>query len=58
MKKILLTGTEGEVGRVLLPQLSARYDATGFDIRPHAGPMKTIQGDLTRLEDITRFFER
>lgn len=52
MKKILVTGTEGEVGRDLLPQLSDRYAVTGFDLRPHTGAMKAVQGDLTRPEDI------
>ncbi len=52
MKKILVTGTEGEVGRALLPQLTKRFDATGFDIKQHAGSMKAIQGDLTYAEDV------
>lgn len=52
MKKILVTGTEGEVGSALLPQLAKRYDATGFDIKPHEGPMKAIQGDLTNYEEV------
>lgn len=52
MKKILVTGTEGEVGSALLPQLSLRFDATGFDIQPHAGSMRAVQGDLTSYSDI------
>ncbi|OGV78614.1 MAG: hypothetical protein A3K18_10605 [Lentisphaerae bacterium RIFOXYA12_64_32] len=52
MKRILVTGTEGEVGSALLPQLAKRYDATGFDIRPHTGSMKALQGDLTKAADI------
>jgi nucleoside-diphosphate-sugar epimerase len=57
MKKILVTGTEGDVGKVLLPQLAKKHDATGFDIRPHTGTMKTIQGDLTKYEDIAPALE-
>ncbi len=52
MKKILVTGSEGEVGGALLPQLAKRFDATGFDIREHKGKMKAIQGDLTNYEEI------
>lgn len=52
MKKILITGTEGEVGSAMLPQLAKRFDATGFDIKPHAGAQTAVQGDLLRYADI------
>ena len=52
MKKLLVTGTEGEVGGALLPQLAKHFDATGFDIKPHKGSRKTVQGDLLRYDDI------
>ncbi|MCY2929497.1 MAG: NAD(P)-dependent oxidoreductase [Planctomycetota bacterium] len=52
MKKMLVTGTEGEVGSALLPQLAKCFDATGFDIKPHAGTQKTVQGDLLNYDDI------
>ena len=52
MKKLLVTGTEGEVGSALLPQLAKRFDATGFDIKPHRGAQKAIQGDLLRYADV------
>ena len=52
MKKILVTGSEGEVGGALLPQLTKRYDATGFDIKKHSGSMHAVQGDLTDYQDI------
>jgi nucleoside-diphosphate-sugar epimerase len=52
MKKILLTGSEGEVGSALLPQLAKNFDATGFDIRPHEGQMKVVQGDLRKYEQV------
>ena len=52
MKRVLVTGTEGEVGSALLPQLCQRFDATGFDIRPHTGAMRAIQGDLTQYAEV------
>ena len=52
MKKVLVTGTEGEVGSALLPQLAKSFDAVGFDIRPHEGPMKAVQGDLLSYSDV------
>jgi nucleoside-diphosphate-sugar epimerase len=47
MKRILVTGSAGEIGSALLPQLAKRYDVTGFDLRPPVGPLKALQGDLT-----------
>jgi nucleoside-diphosphate-sugar epimerase len=52
MKKVLVTGTEGEVGSALLPQLAKRFDVTGFDIKPHTGSMHAIQGDLTTYSHV------
>ncbi len=52
MKKVLITGTEGEVGSELLPQLAGRFEVTGFDIKPHKGAQKAIQGDLLCYDDI------
>lgn len=52
MKRALVTGSEGEVGRVLLPQLAKRFDAIGFDLKPHQGTMKAVQGDLTKYDDV------
>lgn len=52
MKKVLVTGTQGDVGRVLLPQLAKRFEPVGFDIRPHEGPMNAVQGDLLNYEDV------
>ena len=52
MKKILITGTEGEVGSAALPQLARRFDVTGFDIRPHTGSARAVQGDLTNYAEI------
>ena len=54
MKKVLITGSEGEVGSALLPQLAGRFETTGFDIKPHEGVQKTIQGDLLSYGEITR----
>lgn len=51
-KQVLLTGSEGDVGRVLLPQLAKRFDAVGFDLRPHEGAMHVVQGDLTDYDQI------
>jgi nucleoside-diphosphate-sugar epimerase len=52
MKKVLVTGSEGEVGSALLLQLAQRFEATGFDIKPHTGSMQTIQGDLTHYPEV------
>jgi len=49
MKKVLVTGAAGDVGSVLLPQLRKRFDATGFDLRPHPGGK---QGDLTDYDAV------
>ena len=57
MKKVLVTGSEGDVGSALLPQLAKRFDVTGFDLRPHAGPMNVVQGDLTDYGDVVRAVE-
>jgi len=45
--KILITGTAGEVGSRLLPQLAGRSDVTGLDIQPQDSPHRTVQADLT-----------
>ena len=50
--KVLVTGSEGDVGSALLPQLAKRVDAVGFDRRPHSGPMNVIQGDLLNPDEI------
>jgi len=52
MTKVLVTGCEGDVGSVLLPQLARRFDAVGFDIRPHKGDLNVIQGDLTSYDEV------
>ena len=57
MRKVLVTGSEGEVGSVLLPQLAKRFDAVGFDLRPHAGAMRAVQGDLTNYADVAPALE-
>jgi len=57
VKKILLTGSEGDVGKVLLPRLAKRFDIVGFDLRPHHGPLNVIQGDLTRYEEVAAAVE-
>jgi UDP-glucose 4-epimerase len=45
--RILVTGSEGEVGKVLLPQLARKHDVVGFDLRPPTGTLPAIQGDLS-----------
>ncbi len=57
MKRILITGSEGDVGSALLPQLARRFDATGFDLKPHEADDKAIQGDLLNCEDIAHAVE-
>jgi len=52
MARILVTGSEGDVGSVLLPQLAKRLDAVGFDLRPHDGALNVIQGDLTDYDSV------
>jgi len=57
MTKVLVTGSEGEVGLALLPQLAKRFDVVGFDRRPHTGPMRVVQGDLLEAGDIAAALE-
>jgi len=57
MKRALVTGSEGDVGRVLLPQLAKHFDATGFDLRPHEGPMKVAQGNLLAYDAVSAAME-
>ncbi len=40
-----------------MPQMSRRFEATGFDIKPHKGSCNAIQGDLLCCEDIARAAE-
>jgi len=49
---VLVTGSEGDVGSALLPQLAKRYDAVGFALRPPSGSYHVIQGDLTEYEQV------
>ena len=57
MKKVLVTGSEGDVGSALFPELAKRYDAVGFDLRPHEGSLNAIQGDLTDYDQIRAAME-
>ncbi len=52
MKRVLVTGSEGEVGSVLLRQLSQGYDAVGFDRVAHEGDLQAVQGDLNNLDEV------
>jgi len=57
MQKILVTGSEGDVGSALHPQLARRFDAVGFDRRPHDGPLSVVQGDLLNEDDVAAAME-
>ncbi len=57
MKRVLVTGSEGEVGRVLLPQMAKRFDALGFDLREHEGAMQVVQGDLNDYGGVSAALE-
>jgi len=50
--KVLITGTAGTVGSVLLPQLAGRFDVTGLDIQPQSSPHRTVQADLTNGDEV------
>jgi len=52
MKRVLLTGSGGEVGSVLLPQLAKHFEVVGFDLRPSERQMNAIQGDLLDYEAV------
>ena len=55
--KILVTGSAGEVGSVLEPQLAKWHDTVGFDRRDHQGAGRAIQGDLTDYEQVAAALE-
>lgn len=55
--RVLVTGSEGEVGSVLLPQLAKRFETVGFDRQPHKGSLEAIQGDLLDYEQIADALE-
>lgn len=55
--RVLVTGSEGEVGSVLLPQLTKRFETVGFDRRPHEGALEAIQGDLLDYDQIADALE-
>jgi nucleoside-diphosphate-sugar epimerase len=57
MERVLVTGSAGEVGSVLLRQLAGRYDVLGFDRRPHEGAPAAIQGDLTDHDQVVGALE-
>lgn len=50
--KILVTGTAGSVGSVLLPQLARRFEVTGLDIRPRESSYPAVEVDLTCYEQV------
>jgi len=52
MRRVLVTGSEGEVGSVLLRQLSRDYDVVGFDRVAHGGGLEAIQGDLNDYDQV------
>jgi nucleoside-diphosphate-sugar epimerase len=50
--KVLVTGSAGDVGSRLLPQLAKRFEVTGLDIRPQECELRTVQADLTQYSEV------
>ena len=55
MKRVLITGSEGEVGLDLAPQLAKRFNVTGFDIKPGTHEsIRSIRGDLCNYPEVAK----
>lgn len=50
MKRVLVTGATGEVGRLVVPRLRERFELRLLSRRPHDGP-EWVVADITSLDD-------
>ena len=51
---VLMTGSAGTLGRVLVAGLGERHRLRGYDLQPTAGVEDSVVGDLGDLEGLTR----
>jgi nucleoside-diphosphate-sugar epimerase len=56
MKKVLVVGMSGRIGRALLNHLFDNYDFTALSRHPMEG-VRSVTGDITDLESILPFFK-
>lgn len=59
MKKLLVTGASGRLGRAVCSAAAGRYEIVGFDLEPcpPAGHVRAVTGDLRELGALTRAAE-
>lgn len=55
MERILVTGSEGRIGQVLLPALANDFEVFGLDIR-NADRSGSYTADITKLVELKRVF--
>ena len=56
-KKLLVTGSAGEVGTVVVRGLKDRYEVRGFDCNPTPDLVDTVQADLSDNDALARASE-
>lgn len=56
MKRVLITGASGLVGRILMQTLADSYEVTGIDVKRFGG-VHGNRGDMRRLRSIQAAFE-
>lgn len=57
MERILVTGSEGKMGKILLPALANEYEVFGLDIKP-SSQANTLRIDITNETDLTTAFKK
>jgi len=58
MKKILVTGGSGRLGKYLVPEFAKEYQVKVFDVQePELKDAEFFRGDITKLEDLVKASE-
>lgn len=57
MERILVTGSEGRIGKVLVPALANQYEVFGLDIKP-SSRKDTLRIDTTNKIDLVAAFQK